>query len=49
MDTKLLMGVPRMAIVDSYHDKDSSHLVFMLCARDAMRLEILPRAAMILL
>ncbi len=33
----------------SYHDKDSSDLAFMLCARDALRLEILPRADMVLL
>ncbi len=33
----------------SYHDKDSSDLAFMLCARDALRLEILPRGDMVLL
>lgn len=33
----------------SYHDKDSSDLAFMLCARDALRMEILPRANMVLL
>ena len=44
-----VVGVKVVLTDGSFHEQDSSDLSFRLCAREAMRKEILPRAAVVLL